>query len=172
MLGIGCRGRHALPLTPAENARTVTHPPRAGSFFGRTPLVILAPPNGSLLALCDDVLAEGHIPDSEVSGSRRADAEWRECAKAALGYDSLSVKLSKLVMDEGAAGRFRSIKRATPDTLKQNAFAFNRIGSPDFWRGAHTTRRKRKIRCTTRISSPIMTICIDDAAAMVGSPCH
>ena len=110
-----------LTAYPAENARTVTHPPSAGSSLGRTPLVILAPPNGSLLALCDDVLAEGHIPDSEVSGSRRADAEWRECAKAALGYDSLSVKLSKLVMDEGAAGRFRSIKRATPDTLKRDA---------------------------------------------------
>ena len=39
-------------------------------------------------------------------------------------------------------------------------------------RGAHTTRRKRKIRCTTKTSSPMMTICIDDAAAMVGSPCH
>jgi hypothetical protein len=58
--------------------------------------------------------------------------EWRECAKAALGYDSLSVKFTKLVMDDGAAGRFRSIKGATPDTLKQNTFAFNRIVPPDF----------------------------------------
>src|ERR1700730_945027 len=72
MLGIGCRGRHALPLTPAKNTRTVKHPPRAGSFLGRTRLVIVAPPNGSLLALCDDVLAVGHIPDSEASRSRRA----------------------------------------------------------------------------------------------------
>ena len=47
--------------------------------------------------------------------------EWRECAKAALGYDSLCVKFSKLVMDEGAAGRFKSITRATPDTLKRDA---------------------------------------------------
>jgi hypothetical protein len=27
MLGIGCPGRHALSLTPAENARTVTRAP-------------------------------------------------------------------------------------------------------------------------------------------------
>jgi hypothetical protein len=44
--------------------------------------------------------------------------ERRECAKAALGYDRLCVNFSKLVMDEGAAGGFRSIKRATPHTLK------------------------------------------------------
>src|SRR5207248_893626 len=38
--------------------------------------------------------------------------------------------------------------------------------------GRHTSSRRRKIRCTTRIKVPMMTICRDDAAAIVGSPCH
>ena len=46
-------------------------------------------------------------------------------------------------------------------------------GSDDERQGpAYTTRRKRKMRCTTRINIPMMTICSDEAAAMVGSPCH
>src|SRR5438132_13502204 len=36
----------------------------------------------------------------------------------------------------------------------------------------HTISRSRKMRCTMRISAPMMTICSDEAAAMVGSPCH
>ena len=50
---------------------------------------------------------------------------------------------------------------------KENAPCFR-----DLERPAHTTKRKRKMRCTTRINIPIMTICSDEAAAMVGSPCH
>src|SRR5436190_9518693 len=38
--------------------------------------------------------------------------------------------------------------------------------------GGQTISRSRKIRCTTRIKVPMMTICRDDAAAIVGSPCH
>ena len=36
-------------------------------------------------------------------------------------------------------------------------------------RRIQATSRKRKMRCTTRISMPMM-ICSEDAAAMVGSP--
>src|SRR2546423_15635261 len=36
----------------------------------------------------------------------------------------------------------------------------------------HTISRNRKIRCTTRIKVPMITICKDEAAAIVGSPCH
>jgi len=80
--------------------------------------------------------------------------EWRECAKAAIGYDSLCVKFSKLVMDEGAAGRFKSTKESYSGCAKEGCVAVDRIGSRDFRRGAHTASRRRKIRCTTRISSP------------------
>ena len=37
---------------------------------------------------------------------------------------------------------------------------------------SHTTRRRRNMRCTIRTNIPMMTICNDEAAAMVGSPCH
>jgi hypothetical protein len=48
---------HRLAL---DNLWSRDTPPIAGSFLGRTRLIIVAPSNDSLLALCDDVLAVGH----------------------------------------------------------------------------------------------------------------